>query len=944
MSDRLLERLRAALSPEYEVEKELGAGGMGTVFLARDVNLQRHVAVKILRPELATARAAERFLQEARILASLSHPNIVPVHRAGEADGLYYYVMEFVDGDTLRSRLLKDKTLSREEARKLGADLLAALEACHKVKFVHRDIKPANIFLLEDRALLGDFGIARSLEPDAEGFTATNQMPPGTPGYMAPEHRAGDEVTHLTDLWAVGAVLYEALTGLRWTAVDLEPRARWKGVPGPFVRVLKRALADAPSRRWSSAREFRRAIDRNAPVTPPLAWLAAALLLALVVAVYGWFATRDGGGASAARDGSPAGSLLILVDDFATRGSASRELASDVMETLAANLAGPEFLVRRSSEKGASAGGPAIRVGGSIEGRRDSVAIEARGTSQPAIYGRVEGELDNLASLVERLAHRLLNQIWSERNSPLAEWLPGRALPNSPRGLSTFFAAERAFAEARWSDAYRTYLGAEAVDSTCLLCLLRIHDIERWLGLPHDQRRQERLLAHVDSFQPWYQELIRASQMTSRARMDRLAAITRRYPRFFLPWFELGDEVFHRGPLFGRRRAEAEAYLVQAIRLRPDFAPAWEHLALVQIAEDDSAGARVALDRFARASSDDPFTLGLLALSEAGFAWRFYPSESAAALTAQLSELQADNPDLAAAPRMLGAYFDAAEGAVWLGTRFAAGDRAPDLQRSGLLAQMFGYLALGQVSQVRVAGERLKSHPAGHPGLFVQEIEALLLLFDAEPAERAARWPTVRDELERYASDGVADALVHQRALWWLGLLTRGGGEGDLADGYLSSLNALEREPRRLSPLLEAQRQAAQGQVREALEATEAIRELDVEWDVVDPTYRSVLHLLRSEWYTRAGDMEGAVRELRWHENSDLRGRPTGDPQAVDVDWSLGTLGRWRRARALDQAGEHGEEMCDAFRQVRRLWYDGDMRYRARADSARRRMAALRCG
>ncbi|NIR60768.1 MAG: serine/threonine protein kinase, partial [Gammaproteobacteria bacterium] len=204
MSQSLLERLRKALAGQYEVERELAAGGMGSIFLARDPTLERQVAVKILRPELATARAAERFLREARILASLSHPNVVPVHSAGEADGLFYYVMDYVEGETLGARLERG-ALSRDEAAKLGTDLLAALEASHAHGIVHRDVKPANIFLVADRALLGDFGIAKPLD-EPGGLTAAGDLV-GTPSYMAPEQLEG-EVTPRTDLYAAGMVLY----------------------------------------------------------------------------------------------------------------------------------------------------------------------------------------------------------------------------------------------------------------------------------------------------------------------------------------------------------------------------------------------------------------------------------------------------------------------------------------------------------------------------------------------------------------------------------------------------------------------------------------------------------------------------------------------------------------------------------------------------------------
>ena len=171
----LLERLRQSLAPEYEVREELASGGMGSVFLGRDARLDRQVAIKVLRPEAADATASERFVREARVLATLKHPNIVPIYQAGEQDGLSYYVMELVEGETLAQRL-KRGALPLQEALKLADDLLSALQVAHENGIVHRDVKPANIFLRDDRALLGDFGIAKRAEESEERLTMPDRQ------------------------------------------------------------------------------------------------------------------------------------------------------------------------------------------------------------------------------------------------------------------------------------------------------------------------------------------------------------------------------------------------------------------------------------------------------------------------------------------------------------------------------------------------------------------------------------------------------------------------------------------------------------------------------------------------------------------------------------------------------------------------------------------------
>jgi serine/threonine protein kinase len=160
--DPLLDRLQQVLSPDYRVERELGSGGMGRVYLVHDLTLNAPVAVKVLRPELATAQAAEAFLHEAQLLARIRHPNIVTIFHAGSGAGLQYYIMEAVPGQTLEQRL-QHGSLGIADAIKLGRDLLDGLETVHRAGVIHRDIKPSNIFLVGDppRALLADFGIAR---------------------------------------------------------------------------------------------------------------------------------------------------------------------------------------------------------------------------------------------------------------------------------------------------------------------------------------------------------------------------------------------------------------------------------------------------------------------------------------------------------------------------------------------------------------------------------------------------------------------------------------------------------------------------------------------------------------------------------------------------------------------------------------------------------------
>ncbi|MCU0257332.1 MAG: protein kinase, partial [Vicinamibacterales bacterium] len=262
------EALRAALAGRYQVEREIGQGGMATVYLARDLKHHRLVAIKIVRPELATALGAERFLREIDTAASLTHPNILPLHDSGEAGGFLYFVMPYVEGESLRTRLAREAQLPLDDALQIAREVADALGHAHSRGIVHRDVKPANILLESGHAVVADFGIARAVSAAAgETLTETGSTL-GTPAYMSPEQAAGSK--HLdgrSDLYSLGCVLYEMLAGqppftgptseslvhqhlsaAPRLVTDLRPT-----VPAWVVAALQRALSKAPADRPSAA-------------------------------------------------------------------------------------------------------------------------------------------------------------------------------------------------------------------------------------------------------------------------------------------------------------------------------------------------------------------------------------------------------------------------------------------------------------------------------------------------------------------------------------------------------------------------------------------------------------------------------------------------------------------------------------------------------------------
>jgi len=266
----LLERLKSALGDRYGIEKEIGRGGMAVVFLAQDLKHRRQVAIKVLHPEIASSLGAARFLQEIEIVAGLDHPHILPLHDSGAADGLLYYVMPYVEGESLHDLLQRERQLPVDEAVRIASEVAGALASAHRHGVVHRDIKPGNILLREGHARVADFGIARAVSSaGGEKMTATG-LAVGTSTYMSPEQAAGEETDERSDIYALGCVLYEMLAGepplvgptRQSTAAK---RLTDRPTPLPALRdsvsleldaVVEKSLSRSPADRFRTADEF----------------------------------------------------------------------------------------------------------------------------------------------------------------------------------------------------------------------------------------------------------------------------------------------------------------------------------------------------------------------------------------------------------------------------------------------------------------------------------------------------------------------------------------------------------------------------------------------------------------------------------------------------------------------------------------------------------------
>ncbi|TMB93431.1 MAG: tetratricopeptide repeat protein [Chloroflexi bacterium] len=278
------ERVRASLAGRYAIERELGAGGMATVYLGQDLKHRRMVAIKVLRPELASLLGPDRFLREVEVAAQLNHPHILALYDSGEADGFLFYVMPYIKGESLRDKLEREKQLSVEEALGITRQVASALSHAHARNVIHRDVKPENILLHEGEAMVADFGIALAVSAATSERLTQTGLAVGTPAYMSPEQAVSERALDArSDVYSLGCVLYEMLAGeppytgstaqvlIAKRLVDPVPAVRRlrATVPVGVEQALMKALAKVPADRWASALAFVEALTAPASPRPP---------------------------------------------------------------------------------------------------------------------------------------------------------------------------------------------------------------------------------------------------------------------------------------------------------------------------------------------------------------------------------------------------------------------------------------------------------------------------------------------------------------------------------------------------------------------------------------------------------------------------------------------------------------------------------------------------
>lgn len=928
----LLERVRKAMRPDYEIEAELGRGGMGIVYLAREVALQRPVAIKILLPGLDTVTAVEAFYREAQMLARVHSSHVVVVHRVGEPegrDGLFYLVMQLIRGETVMQRLNRG-AFPPGEALRLGADLLTGLEAVHQAEICHGDIKPANIFLTESGAVIGDFGIAR-LEAQGGVSGTFEARSPGTPDYMAPEQRAGTRPTRQSDIYQAGIVLYEACTGRRWVAPVDDSRDTWRGVPRRVVTPLARALRPTPAERWPDARTFRKALHGTERRAPWLLAIGAIVAVVAALALPGIWPPTPSQGVLRPRvdltllrfsgpDTIAAIALLGYTGERLESFNRIRVRPISISRSLLEPTA-PEQVIRLNSS---------YYVTGQIlgDGLLDLAVFDGTGRALRRIAVPRQ-ELDALSwgrTAADSLVCRLFHDRCTEYRN-----VAGLGGSDDAVAVDSFLAGVDAFQR----DAYRVALGrfefAAKVDPGFALARWQRALVRRWRRIITPVAELRDLFDHyAASLDPRFVALLEAQlENDLPSRFAKYREVIAASPELGDARLLYADELFHRGALIGLPLESGLAAMQAAIDADStlDQAPALDHMIWGWVRLGHAAQASRALKlreavarqhhtaeydesarrtRFLRLAYDQRFRPGWAAVKR----WWLTSTADERMITAFAEYSH------------LGNSFDIPDAEYALGKALVRLGTHDSLRAAGYEGQGLALVLLGRPA----AALPLFDSAAVAFGTGAARLEA----GEWRVLPRALGMPAlprdVADGGREQVADFLDDSVLGERAAWALAMeaYTKGdiatarnyAGHGEIGASPLTG-------PGRLRLLLAAIDSAAAGRLAEAVTLSEPLLRYDPEVRAGDPFARSVLYLSRAAWLERLGRFPEAEQSLRWYENGDIDGWGQREAQAGEIDVALGAIARIRRARVAlvrEQAGP----ACAWLARVRELWQDAE--------------------
>ncbi len=619
--------LQDALGDSYLLERELGGGGMSRLFVATETSLNRRVVIKLLPPEMASDVSAARFKREIEVVAHLQHPHILPILAAGSKEGLLYYVMPYVEGESLRHRLTRERPLPVKDAVRILREIADALAFAHQHGVVHRDIKPENILLEGEHAVLADFGVARALDSARSGAPLTETgLGVGTPGYMSPEQASGGKhIDARTDEYALAVVGYEMLAGVPLfsgssaqavLAAHLrdEPlplRSVRKEVPVSLSDAIAKALAKDPDARFPTAAAFRDALEPAARA-PSARGLRGAIAAAAAIAVVALGATI----VARVRASKATDPNLLAVAPFDVLEPDLKLWSEGLVDMLSRNLDGagalhtvsPTLVIRRwqgradpaaAAELAQRTGARLAVFGSLVKSGRDSVRVRA--TIIDAVTGRSLGEVDvrdepaQMDRLTDSLTLRLLREIG--RTRPVGATRVSALGTTSLGAIKAFLQGEHFYRQSSWDSALAYFDRAITLDSTFALALNRYgftlgwkHTVVDSVGnayliraarLNHGLAPRESLLIVMDGLGGSIADKGFDERAWSERRqlLATIEAARKLYPGDPDVWYDVGEARTHffLGTTFDATEQEVIDAFDRVIELDSGYSPAYIH-------------------------------------------------------------------------------------------------------------------------------------------------------------------------------------------------------------------------------------------------------------------------------------------------------------------------------------------------------------------------------
>lgn len=845
----LFQRVREALVDRYMVEREIGQGGMATVFLAKDLKHRRLVALKVLDPELAESLGADRFLKEIEIAANLTHPHILPLFDSGEANGLLYYVMPYVEGESLRSKLDREKQLPVSDAVTITQEVARALAFAHEKGVIHRDVKPANILLEAGHAVLADFGIAHAVALAGEGRQTRSGVSLGTPAYMSPEQSTGDTgLDGRSDQYGLGCVLYEMLAGDQPfrgptgesvarqhlirdpnNITDIRP-----SVPEGVAAALHRSMEKAPADRFSTMSEFSEALEAGAtatgvrvraqptgaeskpsPLRSPRSWTIGALGLAavVVVALVAWnlFKTQPGAGTAeiagtikvavlpfGGLEDNPhfgeslARLLTITMDD---KGGIAVVDRNRVLPHFASNRPGTRIGLEEGRTAAESFGATHFILGDGTRSRGQEVTVAAtlysvaEESGDPLVgSAQVEGSPEDLRYLSDRLALQLLGYLQVASGDLLGA--TAALTTDSLSALNAWDRGETEFRATRYEEAFDAFSRAVSIDPTFALAHWR-RSVAAVLTLrfPEAHIAADRADEYRNRLSTKDQNLVRAWKALLSGDADRAKSlylyVLQDHPDAAEAHFGLGEAQIYLNPTLGLHTDSAAFHFRKVLEYYPDFGEAVFHLLEIATRERDR-------DQFEGLLQDVPGD------SDQSLAWRavraFWfgiPEEQS-----QIKNLVggADPVPAGLAVARVAAFLQDFAAAEELATLLTTSDRDPDTRCAAYLLTAMTRLARGQWT----AGMESLNQAARFNEAWANELKALYLELPGRAPSRE-ELAAVRAGLSEWSADEASSTnfvlFAHNRyhpylRLYLLALTSLRNGDPETARMYADELQA----------------------------------------------------------------------------------------------------------------------------------------------------------